>query len=281
MQFNKKAILATAGILAGALAPASTVFAATGFDENGTSGSGLELPVYTAGSANTASGSAQARSVATVLIKTGFLSIDAVPDLHFDNSFAGGDALLKDNDRSSYSGADYMDGKDPSRAEGLLQVSDSRTTTTGGSSVGMNGWTLTLNLGSFSRNPQASDTGPVTVPASGWSLRMNQYRAAANTAAKGTTPFRARTGVSGTGGVAPTGISTATSNYKILSLNATAADATQTIWQAATGTGVGTTRGYYNTSDSAKLSIPKDASDGSYYAPLTWTLTAGVPPVGP
>jgi hypothetical protein len=275
MQFNKKAILATAGVLASVMGTATSVFAAGGYDENGNSAaSGLQLPVYTSSSENSTSGSANAWSVATVYVKTGFLQLDYVPNLHFNNSFAGGTAFLKDNEVGPYGGTDARDGVQVNgAATGLLSVSDSRTTSGAGGNGGnggtvkkpSNGWKLSLKVSEF--KPTTSGSG--TVP-SGWTLRINRGQAAKNIINTGIQSFQPMAGVSDNL-VVPNGAS-ATAPIK----DFTPGSSDNDFWVAAANTGAGTTSALINTPTSATLSIPTGVENGSYYSTLTWTLTAGV-----
>lgn len=271
MQFNKKVLLATAGVLAGTLAPAATTFAASGYDQAGNAGSGLNLPVYTANSANAASGSAQAKSVATVFIKTGFLQLTAVPNLNFENSYAGGISKLKDN--ADYTGSDYNDGNNNN--DGRLQVDDSRTAAASGGASGttpLNGWYLQVALGDF-KSTDASSTA--TVP-SNWVLTINNKEGAVAANSAGTSPFVPKAGIT-VAQVTPTGADTRAVPTRLVS----GAASGTTMWQAANGQGAGTTTGYFHNSRSASLNIPQDVADGSFYAPITWTLNAGVPSTSP
>ncbi|MGL5898205.1 MAG: WxL domain-containing protein [Lactobacillaceae bacterium] len=267
MQFNKKVLLATAGVLAGTLAPAATTFAASGYDQAGNAGSGINLPVYTANSANAASGSAQAKSVATVFIKTGFLQLTAVPNLNFENSYAGGISKLKDN--ADYTGSDYNDGNNNN--DGRLQVDDSRTSAASGATSGttpLNGWYLQVALGDF-KSTDASSTA--TVP-SNWVLTINNKEGAVAANNAGTSPFVPKAGIT-VAQVTPTGADTRAVPTRLVS----GAASGTTMWQAASGQGAGTTTGYFHSSHAASLNIPQDVADGSFYAPITWTLNAGVP----
>lgn len=271
MQFNKKVLLATAGVLAGTLAPAATTFAASGYDQAGNSGSGINLPVYTSNTINDTSGSAQAKSVATVFIKTGFLQLTAVPNLNFENSYAGGISKLKDN--ADYTGSDYNDGNNNS--DGRLQVDDSRTSAASGGTSGttpLNGWYLQVSLGDF----KSTDSSSTTPAASGWVLKINNGVGAQATADAGTSPFVPKAGIT-VAQSTPTGADGRAASTRLVS----GAASGTTMWQAASGQGAGTTTGYFHTSRAANLSIPENVTDGSYYAPITWTLNAGVPSTTP
>lgn len=271
MQFNKKAILATAGVLAGVMAPATAVFAAGGYDVNGNqAASGLQLPVYTSAVENATSGSATAWSVATVYIKTGFLQLDYVPNLHFNNSFAGGTAFLKDNEVGPYGGTEARDGVPVNgAATGLLSVSDSRTSSaaSGSGKTASNGWKLSLKVGDFKSTTSASASVP-----SGWALKINRGRAAANIVNTGVQSFQPMAGVIDNTNV-PNGADV-TAPIKTFQPGSTDSD----FWVANPGTGAGTTSGLINTPTAATLSIPTGVDNGSYYSVLTWTLTAGVNP---
>ncbi|BDR57333.1 WxL domain-containing protein [Xylocopilactobacillus apis] len=266
MNFNKKALLATAGVVAGVLAPAAAVFAADGYDTNGNAGSGITLPVYTSGESNAASGTAKAYSVASVYIKTGFLQLNAVPNFHFMPSFAGGTSNLLDNDKGEYAGTQYIDGvpKPGQPATGLLQVADSRTSGSGTAKAGLNGWKLSLSLGAF-QHKQGSGTVPT-----GWALTVNRSVGAQNAVANNIQNFAPMAGVTNNLPT-PTGADT-TSPAKTFTSGGSDTD----FWTANEHQGVGVTSAMFNTPTSAKLEIPEGVTDGGYYAPLTWTLTAGV-----
>lgn len=263
MNFNKKSLLATAGVVAGVLAPAANVFAADGWTFEGAQTSGHVLPLYTSGSAQATSGSVTATSLATVNVKTGYLGLNFVPDLHFTNSFAGGNANLFDNERNGYVGTEWIDGNNT----GMLQVQDSRTAagaSAASGSIVTNGWNLKLKLGDF----VANNRGIGSAVGSGWALKMNRGEGASRIVAKGTPsfdPFEGNTAI-----LAPDGSDAAATPITVTSGNEV------TFWKANPNTGVGQTSAKYDQPTSATLSIPKGISDGAYYAPLTWTLTAGI-----
>lgn len=265
MKFNKKAILATAGVVAGVLAPAASVFAAGGYAVDGTAGSaGLPLPVYTSNSANASAGSAVAYSVASVVIKTGFLSIDKVPNLHFTNSYEGATTDLMDNAQGTGSAGQDFDGN----ADGILQVTDSRKASgSGNTKVPMNGWKLQASLGKFVLGDGSDGSA-----ASAWTLTLNRGAAAQKVVDAGSRNFDP-TGFNST--LEPTGASTAALPVHLPSATS-GTPTTVEIWTAATGTGAGITKAFYNSAMTANLKIPMGVANGSYSAPITWTLTAGI-----
>ncbi|BDR59614.1 WxL domain-containing protein [Xylocopilactobacillus apicola] len=279
MNFNKKSLLATAGVLAGVMAPVSSVFAAGGYDSAGTSAdSGQTLPVFTSNSQNASTGTAKAWSVASVVVKTGFLQLNRVPNLNFMSSFEGGTTNLYDNTQGGpgSAGQDY-DGS-TNNPDGFLEVMDSRKSSGngGGNGGGVNaaktpigGWKLQVSLGEF-KNGNGTDGGA----GSAWVLKLNRGAAAQKVVDTGTQSFVPATGFVASN-AAPTGSGPTASPITVESGtagNGTAVD----VWVAAAGTGAGTTQALYHTAQTASLKIPAGVADGSYSAPITWTLTASV-----
>ncbi|MHA3066921.1 WxL domain-containing protein [Lacticaseibacillus saniviri] len=275
--------LASAALLA--IAPAAGVHAASGYNINGTEDPTNGLPTYkdadlqsnvtnpdpndkTKATADPTKGmgandkanqktgtAASAQSEAWAHVTAGYLTLDAVPDLHFGTVVAGMQAGLFDNEsiRSN-------DGND----QGLLQVTDSRvkvdgTGATETPAVNGLGYVLSAKLGDFN----------------GYST----YDKAKNDAAGTNADLPAVTGwtlaLSNDGGLVDTTNAPVTDTANALKdPTLEAGGAGQAVILTQEGTAFGTVRHSYIKNSDATLNVPGGVQKGWYVANLTWTLNA-------
>lgn len=260
--------LASVALLA--IAPAAGVHAATGYDAsnpntdgslNAMNGKALTAPTVnpddnktttadpgaaTAATANDKTGSATATSEAWARVISGYLTLDAVPDLYFGTVVAGGPAALKDN-----TSVRTNDGND----RGLLQVTDSRSDVTDPAKpVNGLGYLVQAQLGKFNSYKTVADASSNTNPTEAqdqdkWVLTLN--------GAKGLT--------TSTG---------AKSDASLATAELTANGAGAKVITAAAGHGFGLVKTQYTDTQDATLNVPQSATQGYYVADLTWTLNA-------
>ncbi|BDR59575.1 hypothetical protein [Xylocopilactobacillus apicola] len=229
----------------------------------------------------------------------GFLALDSVPDLHFMPTFAGSrNSTLMNNTRGGYVGTDFADGN----AYGKLQVSDYRFSGQPydpATSKPLNGWTLSAQLGYFSpaggsgahTDPNYNDSGaaayggtapstpPTTVGANDWAIFLDNKKAAVDRNTAHSANFRNNVTLSAAPMYQyPKGSDV---NYNDTSTLIAGGPQVKIWWTpkssstpAAYG-GFGRTAAYYDSSTTAALKVGNKATDGNYYAPITWTLMAG------
>lgn len=272
MKFNKSSLLsslAVAGIVLGAVAPvvASAADTASVFSNKGqnwafnASGAPEQLQktdlnkslssgdnhYATATGKNDATSGANAvgTSEAQVRLVSGYLTLDRVPDFNFGTVAAGSTAELQNN-----SGAIADDGN----SDGILQVTDSRSTSGSGATAltdGM-GYTVSVQLGSFYKLTGGARGGSAQ---NGFTLNIPQLSGSAINADSGTTAaFQGAAVVAG-------------------------GDA-ENLLSAARGQSYGTTSVSMVKGSGINLETNKAVDDGSYDAPITWTLTTVTAPTG-
>ncbi|KRO16889.1 hypothetical protein IV56_GL000575 [Lacticaseibacillus saniviri JCM 17471 = DSM 24301] len=245
-----------------AIAPAAGVHAATAadgksvtLDQQGVSG------IYDSGkgaqankNANTAVATESSSAVSDVWahVTSGYLTLDAVPDLYFGTVTAGLPAGLYSNDTVR---------DNDGNQKGVLQVTDSRSLS---GQQGL-GYLLTAQLGAFHQyaTKEAAETGTDS----------------ADNLAKGTWELDLKGGVK---------MNDTTGNPSDVALNnvdiiagtnaagqtAGQAGAAGQVIKATAGTGFGTVQHIYSDQKDATLHVPEEATEGYYVAPLTWTLKA-------
>jgi len=268
--------LASAALLA--IAPAIGVHAATGYDTSKPEGAN-GLPTYSdaklpavQGSkenavadpakgmgandkANSTTGTpATATSEAWAQVTSGYLTLDAVPDLHFGTVVSGMNAGLYDNQSIR---------DNDGNQQGLLQVTDARTATTGEApntttQQGL-GYDLTASMGAFNgyntEGAATNDAGgnnPEITPTKGWTLKLSNNGGLVDTA---------------NGAVA-------NADNALKAPTLTDDGASQEVIQTKPGTAFGTVRHSYLKNTDATLSVPAGVTKGYYVANLTWTLNA-------
>lgn len=235
-------------------------------------------------------------------LASGFLTLDAVPDLNFAPSFSGAQkSNLMNNSRGGYVGTDFADGN----SYGKLQVSDYRYSGSPynvATSKPLNGWTLFAKLGYFSPiggsgnpnhvsdDPNYNDSGaaayggnapsaaPTRIGPADWAICLNNNKAATDRNNANGVNFRSNVFLSNSSMSSyPQGRDV---NYDTTSTLLAGGPQMKIWWtpQNATNTGYGgygKTVAFYDENNVATLKVGNKAEDGAYYAPLTWTLMAG------
>ena len=198
------------------------------------------LPKSTSTTVNDSTGSATGKSDATVKVVSGYLTLDAVPDMNFgqtaQSETAPSEALpLQDNQ-----GIVDDDGND----SGLLKVTDSRPDKTADATAKTMPWQLTAQLGNFTATNSSSTS--TAVPTDGWAINLEQK----------------------------SGSNTQDSMPALAQPALTAGGSARQVLRATDTRGQGSTMVYYNKADSASLTMPANVKAGQYDAPITWTLNA-------
>ncbi|WP_307994443.1 WxL domain-containing protein [uncultured Weissella sp.] len=197
------------------------------------------LPAATSETPNDASGSVSGSSDAAVEGKSGYLTLDAVPDMNFGMT-AQSSKATKNIPLVNNQGLIDDDGND----SGLLSVTDSRSQVSeDGKTTTTMPWQLTATLGSFS----AVKGDTALSDSSTWGINLKQKT---GTNSNGTMP----------GLYQPSLKSGDKAQHQVM--------------QSAEGNGTGTTSVYYNKANTASLDMGQNVAPGQYDAPITWTLNA-------
>lgn len=198
-----------------------------------------ELPASTTGGINDTKGTAAAQSNAHVAIQGGYLTLIKVPDFNFGTVRRGAtNNALVDNSNPDGIASD-------GNSAGTLQVSDYRDDGKGGAALG---YSVTADIGTFTNH--SDDT-----------TAMNGTAVMHLKATNGTTltdPAATPATITSVAADLNTGV-----DVPVLNL--------------ATGTGYGVTTVNFNQVAAASLDVPGTATNGSYNAPITWTLHAAAP----
>ncbi|MFD0898232.1 WxL domain-containing protein [Loigolactobacillus binensis] len=194
-------------------------------------------------------GTASKQSDANITLKNGFLTLEKVPDL----SFGTATSQLSGNYRITSNHSEIVD---EGNQDGILAVNDTRDTENGGTAdatptpANAAGWTLGAKLGQFKNlTTNANATGA-------WGLTLNTDGSAGWTAENNsaTTPV------------------TAASFQEGVTLDSNGA--AKVVGDAAAGTGYGRNTASLTAASQTKLQVPDGQTEGTYAAPITWTLYA-------
>ncbi|MCD2256954.1 WxL domain-containing protein [Agrilactobacillus fermenti] len=267
MKMNKKTLVSSLAVLAaaaGTLAPAAATFAATGAKADGTAWNTIDLSDRPNGtvaaypstgdakmgavaSSGEDKGTATANSEAYVNVKSGILTLDAVPDFDFGDGVAGSTVGLVDN-----KSVINNDGN----ARGLLQITDARTTAQQ-TATGA-GYQLKLSVNPFEDGNSNSDA-----------YNASAANAASTDAWKKNFDLSFDDGINSTFTPAPGNSVTLNSGkYQSNAAAKTFLDATTSKGRTKISLG-GANEQFIH------LDIPEQAQAKTYVSALTWTLTPG------